>query len=274
MNRNLSIFGQDFTSATGIKAEDTGGVTRLFVDTSDATATASDILSGKSAYIDGVLVNGTGSIPQPVDYLDQTWPSGVYQSNRTSFDYNDGMDVFFGRSGITEINMPELLVFGSSTFSNLPNVEKIYIPKANSAANISYAFSTCPKLKAIALPGLINSLPMRAFNECTALEAVDIAVNISGSNGYQFYHCSSLTALIIRKTDSVATLGSTNAFSGTPFASGSSTPCTIYVPSDLISTYTSATNWSTVISRSQVTITAIEGSIYEAQYADGTPISS
>lgn len=274
MNRNLSIFGQDFTSVTGIKAEDTGGVTRLFVDTSDATATASDILSGKSAYIDGILVNGTGSIPQPADILDQTWPSGVYQSNRTSFDYNGGTNVFYGRSGITEINMPELLEFGSSAFSNIPNVEKIYVPKANSVANTSYSFSTCPKLKAIALPGLINSLPMRAFNECIALEAVDISVNISGANGYQFYHCSSLTTLIIRKSDSIATLGSTNAFSGTPFAYSSTTPCTIYVPSDLISTYESATNWSTVIGRSQVSITAIEGSVYETQYADGTPISS
>ena len=59
MNRNLSIFGQDFTSATGIKAEDTGGVTRLFVDTSDATAGVAEILNTKTAYVNGSKLTGT-----------------------------------------------------------------------------------------------------------------------------------------------------------------------------------------------------------------------
>lgn len=60
----------------------------------------------------------------------------------------------------------------------------------------------------------------------------------------------------------------------TPFASNNEADiATLYVPSALISSYQSASNWATILARAGKNIAAIEGSIYETQYADGTPIA-
>ena len=56
-----------------------------------------------------------------------------------------------------------------------------------------------------------------------------------------------------------------------PFANGKSGG-TLYVPADMISSYQSATNWSTILGYANNQILPIEGSIYETQYVDGTPI--
>ena len=112
------------------------------------------------------------------------------------------------------------------------------------------------------------------FQNCSALEAVDtnqIDSN-NGLQGYCFQNCSALKVLILRNANNIAKLGNTNSFTGTPLASGG-TGGTIYVPSALISSYQAATNWSTILGYANNSIQAIEGSIYENQYADGTPIT-
>lgn len=67
-------------------------------------------------------------------------------------------------------------------------------------------------------------------------------------------------------------LANVNAFANTPFKSGGAGG-EIYVPSALIDTYKASANWSTLDGYGTVTWKAIEGSIYENAYADGTPIA-
>lgn len=86
-----------------------------------------------------------------------------------------------------------------------------------------------------------------------------------------FWGSSALNVLILRNT-SLVTLGGTAAFTNTPFASGKAGG-TLYVPSALVATYQSATNWSTILGYENNSIQAIEGSQYETKYADGTSIT-
>lgn len=90
-------------------------------------------------------------------------------------------------------------------------------------------------------------------------------VNMSGANGIYsncFSNCSNFKDLIITKNDGVMKLQNVNAFVSTPFASGG-TGGTLWVPSALISSYQSATNWSTILGYANNHIKAIEGSIWE-----------
>lgn len=102
-------------------------------------------------------------------------------------------------------------------------------------------------------------------------------IDLDGSAAFEikmstFSNASNFNVLIIRKNSRII-LGNINAFSGTPFTS-SGTGGTIYVPRSLLSEYTQATNWSTILGYTNNQILPIEGSIYETQYADGTPISA
>ena len=82
---------------------------------------------------------------------------------------------------------------------------------------------------------------------------------------------ANLATLIIRNANVVPTLGNISWFNNTPFASGKSGG-TLYVPSALISSYQSASNWNTILGYANNQILPIEGSVYENAYADGTPI--
>ena len=105
---------------------------------------------------------------------------------------------------------------------------------------------------------------------CTMLNRVDFGTP-DRIAGQMFYNDSVLNVIILRAS-SVVTLASQNALNNTPFASGGSGG-TLYVPSALISSYQSATNWSTILGYATNSIQAIEGSQYENYYADGTPIT-
>ena len=88
---------------------------------------------------------------------------------------------------------------------------------------------------------MLTELGASGFTGCNMLETVDFP-KLTAILTTAFYGCAALAKLILRNTAAVATLQGTNAFTGTPIASGTGY---IYVPSALYDSYKAATNWST-----------------------------
>lgn len=130
----------------------------------------------------------------------------------------------------------------------------------------------CTALKCFVGTGT-RTLNGASVQGCSALTDVDLGVGGGTLAANCLNGCVALNHVILRGSQ-ITVLANINAFNNTPFASGKAGG-TLYVPSALISSYQSATNWSTIFgygNGAQNQILPIEGSIYETQYADGTPI--
>ena len=61
MSQNISLLGAIYQNVPAVKLPKQGGGTAQFDDTTDADAVASDILTGKTAYVNGQKITGTNS---------------------------------------------------------------------------------------------------------------------------------------------------------------------------------------------------------------------
>jgi hypothetical protein len=167
-------------------------------------------------------------------------PDSVWQIGSNAFRYCNGITSLSGNCRITS--------FGASAFngSSVYPMQLAHVSFPNMAvASLSTVFGTTA-----------------AANACQLLEDADIG-NTSDIAANAFANCNKLQTLILRKTGSICTLSNVSAFLNTPMRGYNGLSGTIYVPSALISTYQTATNWSTIYGEGHVTFAAIEGSQYE-----------
>ena len=102
-----------------------------------------------------------------------------------------------------------------------------------------YSLAGCTKLTSVVLPA-VRIMDGHSMNGCSELIKADFS-NLQTIKYSTFYINTKLVTLIIR-TQVVAKLEKTSAFTGTPIASGTGY---VYVPSALVDSYKTATNWST-----------------------------
>ena len=139
---------------------------------------------------------------------------------------------------LTEVNCQLITSIGNYTFATCSNLSEVDFPLVTTIG--SSAFNSCYNLTEVKFP-LVTSIGNYAFSTCTYLTKADFPLLTSIGTG-AFQKSINLTSLILRNTDRVCTLQSTNAFTNTPIADYDGY---IYVPAALKSQYEDATNWDT-----------------------------
>ena len=230
--------------------------------------------AGFVSAIDAIPTGGGG-----FDFFDASQPSGAVSSTVTSIpEY-----CVSGRTGITSISLPNLLVIPYRGFYGCTSVQHIDCGVATIAGYAQQSFYGCSALQGFALkcPSKKKEvIAAESFRGCSSLQYLDLMIEGTLQNN-GFYGCTNLTILILRRPDAVCGLSNINWFTNTPFASGKSGG-TLYVPSSLISSYQSASNWSTILGYANNQIKSIESTHTDPNapidltmyYADGTPIAA
>lgn len=149
----------------------------------------------------------------------------------------------YGLSSLEVVNLPNATTIGIQAFRACTSLTTFNAPKVTSISS-SYCFYTDNALTEINFPLLI-SIGDNCFGICTKMTKADFgAVTDIGTKAFD--RCGVLETLILRNTSSIATLANTNAFNSTPIETKTGY---IYVPSALVDSYKSATNWSTYASQ-------------------------
>jgi hypothetical protein len=139
--------------------------------------------------------------------------------------------------GLTEVYLPSCTKVEGTTICYCNSLVKIDLPLCTSLGN--YVFRDNKMLSDVSLPSL-PTLPQNAFYNCVALTKISLP-KVKTINTLVFNGCTNFETLILGAS-SVVTLSNTNALSDTKIASGTGY---IYVPSTLVDSYKTATNWTT-----------------------------
>ena len=223
------------------------------VDMTDATASASELFTGYTAYgADGSKMVGIADRFPYDEFMEGDLPSTSLYWLDTALDINSA-NIYKNITGIH--------VTASDT-----TLTSIWMK-----SRVKTLVFEQPTKNASAYNGL---------SDCTALEAFDVSFSNTTvtSNGW-YKNCMNLKKIIYRKTSAVIGLGNT-ASSVFNYTSGQIPPFnsngiggTLYCPKNIIASYKTAANWSTTLGYAKNMILPIEGSIFETQYADGIAIS-
>lgn len=184
---------------------------------------------------------------------------------------------------------------GSYAFQNCTALSISNIPNSVTSIN-TYAFRSCTSMTSVSCDGSITTLGSGAFwgdtgkamqltsasfpnmaltsnlgtvfgsttaaCACQQLEFCDIG-STTGIAANAFANCYALETLVLRRTDAPCALANVSAFTNTPMSGYNNLTGTVYVPEALITSYQTATNWSTLYNAGTVTFAKIEGSDYE-----------
>lgn len=212
-------------------------------------------------------------------------------------------NAFKGATGLTGIAGPGVLSIEANAFRDCSGLSSIDFPEvtrigpASSSNSDIYAFGGCSSLERVYFPKLLTIygrytlgymgsashhvtivLPKLTAMGSSALRncvwaAIDLGPDLAQISDAAIMPGQNFNnILILRRSSSIVSAYNANSINGL------NNKTTVYIPEALYDhlgdggslDYKAATNWSA--KASTVTWAQIEGSIYETQYADGTPI--
>lgn len=250
-------------TALGDAIRDKAGTTGKM--TLDEMAAAVEGISTGYELPEGLTYYTAGdSIPEGTSTTDSTTPgcggnvAAAYGPNVT----NIGKLAFYGCTNLTSIDLPNATSIGDYAFKNCTALTSVDLPSAINVGN--QAFYDCTNLTSVDLPKVTSigesafdrcgftsiDLPSAteigesAFESCYKILVVDLG-KVKTIGRYAFKRCLKLTTLVIRQSNSVATLGTSSFYVDWP---NKSALTAIYVPDALVSSYKSDDDWSSYAS--------------------------
>lgn len=187
-----------------------------------------------------------------------TEPSGEIEITVSSI----AAQAFRGKTRITKVAIPGTCSIGNAAFYSCTGLTSVFAPHSTSSSSDN--FRECSNLRYLVFGNFNNK--SYATTNCKLL-----ALDLKSGNLISLGTSNTGLSVIVLRSSTLQALGNISHLNGTPFASGEAGG-TLYVPQALIASYQAATNWSTILGYANNQILPIEGSIYETQYVDGTPI--
>ena len=192
-----------------------------------------------------------------------------------------GTSLFSGCELLTDVRLSASLnEIPNSTFTSCKSLTNIHVPDGVTTIG-DYAFSGCSSITSLAMPSTVASIGKNAFAKCTSLETIVLHDNISSIDEYAFSETAIKTIILPNNLTSISSslfsnckqltsveLGpmvtsiKSKVFSGCsslqeitilsttvptqPTSSSERIPntVTIHVPSELLESYKSNTQWS------------------------------
>ena len=198
-------------------------------------------------------------------------------------------------NSITSVVVPSgTTIIRDYAFARCTSMTSITLPSSITSIG-TYSFWECTGLSSVSCDGQITTLGSAAFigassynmqleealfpnlnltslttafgstttsNACQFLQTLDIGYVQSVSTYGCLANLRSLENLVLRYDGGVVPIAS-NSASYSTIAGFNSTKCTIYVPSSLVASYKTASQWSTYYNSGYIEFLAIEGSEYE-----------
>lgn len=138
-------------------------------------------------------------------------------------------------NSITKCNIPQgTTSIGNNKFSNCSGLTTVTIPDSVTSIGM-HAFNGCTALTGITIPDSVTSIGNSAFANCKRFQTVTIPDSVTSIGSKAFDNCTKL-AIIVVKASTPPSLG-INAIYYKSLAK-------IYVPSNSVDTYKSASGWS------------------------------